>query len=1344
MRSWSAVCLACAAMLSLAASAGMAATIATGDGLSLDVTASGAVTGVRMGDADLPVSGEGGFAVADFANQPELQNLIANPGFEDGATGWSLVGTQSIVEEGAHTGNRCALINVAGPDASSSSLGTQIPVKPNTKYRCELWVRRENAGVCGAYISERDAEGKLSGPQTQVGATIPKVDGVWHQLKWELRTQPTTTQLNIRADIYRSTGKLWIDDFFIAEMGGTVFQPVAGQLTGAGSTYQFKGSVESADLEVEATLAADADVIRVDGVVRDTTGQDRAVAVRFGLPIDADGWTWQAEPGEPEPVTEAKGPQRYTYDCRTGIGECSIYPFCSLSTADTGLAMALPLSQGPRVFILEHDQASRLLSVTFYFGLAADAGHNPSRAPFSFVIYRHNPAWGLRAAMERYYRLFAESFIKRPTFEGYLNYVGLEEYLPQTHELFVYRDARLPDASDFGEGYKFLWHLHGCYDFRMVPYDNPERPPDEVVMGLLDEMVQAEQEKPRGYVPTAETIKKICHGPNGEILYIGDTRYWRPQEGYNHTDQAGWGLNFRVNEDPDISPTAAERSRAALEKYSQDERRRPWDAMLTADAIEGYHANRAGGNYRREHFATTLPPLTFGKDNLRPAMPNTIWDLHHKAWWPLSGEHRVVIHGNANAYEQFFTMPYIDVPMLETDWDPKHPARYERFLRAVNYQKIWRYWRVLGNGEKDHASMMRHFARGLAYATYPALGPVHSSGVDLERYRAYYRQYVPAIEELSIAGWEPVPYARTDNEVVIERYGSFAAGELHFTLRNYDTEAAATAKVSIDRAALGIPVDAELLAVDVLPGVPCAETIDAAGWPIEVAPDNARAFWVGTREQLSRHGFRLAGRLLEKLDRLYHLDMTDDNRQALDAARRLADAGVAAGLNEALALARDLGQAADALFSGIEARGAGPVDLAKLDYRLRAALSFAPVATLSLDLRSPRLVEGGLRGAASSVSMQRGALAAAREMPALAVSVRSPWPGVAEACSVQAGPQGGWVAQLDIPSEPQRVLMPYLITATGNAGAAGEFTIALPVDVMVSDPLTAAAEPTRVFRGKSFRVNLRVGNALAERAVGILKLSPPAKMAVEPSEIALDVAAGSGQDCLVTVTLEPNARLGEQYVEYTIGGPDARIASTGRIALTVSDPVPHVRISRVPSPPTIDGKLDDRAWQAAPLVEDMALMRGGKPATEKTSVWVAYDDAGLYIAFRCHDSQMGKLKADHTERGAPLYQDDDVEVFLLPPGAARPYQFAINPLGTISDNFGDGAEWQAAAERGADAWTVEVFIPYAAVGAEGPPPAGASWAAQFGRQQKAKAEVSAWTPTAAFIDASNFGELVFE
>jgi hypothetical protein len=57
----------------------------------------------------------------------------------------------------------------------------------------------------------------------------------------------------------------------------------------------------------------------------------------------------------------------------------------------------------------------------------------------------------------------------------------------------------------------------------------------------------------------------------------------------------------------------------------------------------------------------------------------------------------------------------------------------------------------------------------------------------LEPCRAAYRQYVPAIEELSSAGWEPVPYATAGDGVIVERFGSATNG-LYFTLRNYAAE----------------------------------------------------------------------------------------------------------------------------------------------------------------------------------------------------------------------------------------------------------------------------------------------------------------------------------------------------------------------------------------------------------------------------------------------------------------------------------------------------------------------------------------------------------------------------
>ena len=1340
------LCLATSVVLARSPANGEAVDLRTEDGLSLALSADGRVADVTIGDRRLGMEGKGGFALADFQNQPEPANLVPNAGFEDGVKSWRLAKGQTIDTGLVRAGRFSVRIHVPPDQPRSSNVECRVPVKPNTRYRASLWVRRKEVGVCGAYVSERNDQNKLTGKRTQVGAAIPKKDGVWHQLHWELVTQPETTRLSLRSDIYRSFGTLWLDDFVITEVAGPVYQPITGRLERGQEGTAFRGSLPDVGLDLDATLKSDEECVRVDGVVRDTTGRDRAVAVRFGLPLDLTGWTWYLDSEERETIQAPKA-YRYTYECQSGIGECSVYPWSALSGPRGGLTFALPLSQGPRVFIVQHDQRLPEASITFYFGLTKHAGHHPNCAPFSFVIYRHDPRWGMRSAMERYYRLFPESFVKRPTYEGYLNYANLERFDPKTHRIGAY-GSQVSDASDFGEGYKFVWHLHGCYDFRMVPYDDPKRPDDVTIMGLLQQMVERETKKPRYYTPTAETIKKICHGSEGQFLYIGDTRYWRPQEGYNRTNKPGWGLNFRVNEDPGVSDALAKVSRRRAEAYAKDQDRRPFDAWFTADAIEGYFANRSGLNYRREHFKTTLVPLTFGKQSLRPAMPNTIWDFLHKCWWPLTQEFQILTHGNANCYEQAFTLPYVDIPMTEGNWDRDHPGRLDRYMRAMVYQKIWRYWRAWHRvtgvyGEKDPASVRTQFHRGLAYAVFPCMGPLRSSTGDIEPYRAWFRQFVPAIEELSAAGWEPVPHARATEGAVVERYGSFADGQLHFALRNY-ASIEKEAVLTIDRSALGIPKEVALCAVDMVPGTPALLPV-TDDWRVRLGPEGARAFWVGTRLQGARRGFRLAKATIEKIERLFAFKLNE--------AVELAERGVGSEPMGALALSQALQQHATEIQQRLKTKA--PVDLAKLIFRLRTNVSLVPAAVLGIDSHAVRVHDNAARGAITRIAWRlsnrsRGALRSG-PIRSLDARVLSPWPEVADQCQVAVdahaigtGEDVSLDAQLFVPADPARRLMPYLLEVRGTVDGDHTFTLNTPVDLFVADPVEVTVAPKRAFRGQERRLALTLKNRLDRAGTMEVKLAAPAKSQVTPAAVSLQLPPSRTAEADVTLVLEDFARLGSLRIPYTITSDDESFSMKGHVELAVSDPVPQISIGRTATPPTIDGKLDEQAWSEPTTIPELRLLANADPATEKTAVWVTYDDRGLYIAFRCKESQMGKLQAKLTDRGSPLYRDDGVEIFILPPGATASRQFAINPLGTRSDNFGNQADWRAAASRSAKEWTVEAFIPYTAAGASKPPRKNAAWAMQFGRQQKAKRETTSWTPGGAFNVPSGFGEVVFE
>jgi len=1315
----------------------------TGDDLALRMSPQGHVTGLRIGAAAVPLHEPGGFFLTDYRNQPDPVNLVPNPGFEQGAEGWGLAAGQTLDREVVHSGPASARLVVAGPEAGSSNLGCVVPVKPGHRYRVGIWMRRHGCGVCGAYASERDAEGKLSGAVTQVGLPVPREDDVWQYASREVQMGPNTTQLSLRADIYRSTGTIWLDDFHVSEIIPPTAERVTGEAKKAEGGAQFTGT--AAKCRVEATLKGDEKCLRVDGTVTDLQGEDRAIGLSFRLPLDAAGWTW-FDNLEDRRTIEGDLTYALTYNCASAEGQCSIYPWSALTGKDGGLSLALPLSQGPRVFVIDYNAAAKAYEVTFYFGLTEQSDKWPGKAGFSFVLYRHDPVWGMRDATRRYYDLFPESFVKRPTYEAFLNYANLERLEPKTHRLIV-NNQPVDDASDFGEGYEFIWHLHGCYDFRMVASQDPKRPSDEVVLDFLNGLVETEKTKPGYYCPTAETIKKLVHDGEGHISYIGDTQFWQPHEGYNHTDQSGWGLNFRVNEDPEVSGVLARRSREEVEKHRARGPYSNFTACLTADAIEGYFANTSGLDYRPEHLRVADLPLTFGKGNLKPAIPNTIWDFLHTVWWPLTQEAKVATYGNANGYEQAFTLPYCDIPMIEWDWDAEHPARFEQFCRMMAYQRIWRFWRACGKGEQDRESVLRHFDRGLAYAIYPAVYPLVTTSGDIETYRALFRQYVPAIEALSRAGWEPIPYARTDSpNVVIERFGDMGMWDLHFTLRNYSNEPTeVTVALDADRLHLLTDNREPIWAYDLLQGPHSAQIISPGGWRMGVPANGARAFWVGRAETLRSHASATTIEDLWRIWRAYSTEAADNGTERFDLCMKRIGSGQSSLAKEVEAAHTALGMLDD--FVGTIETDA-PVDLAKLVFRTKADLSGVGVAFSGLYCDAPRVVEG-VRGDSASAELR---LTNAGKQPITDLSVRllSPWSEAeagsecaCDAARLEPGATGVVRAKLLAFAGAERTLLPYLVQIDGQVQGV-PITICVPIDVVARPAIEANAGPNRLYRDGDASVSLRLTNRLNRPLSGSLELGKIAGLTLDPNAPTFSLAAQGEALLPIRVHTEPSVALGQLLLPFRTSGDDPAARTEGSLSLVVTTPVPQAIVRRTSTPISIDGRLDEAVWLGEPTIPRLGLIANGKDPSEATRVWITCDDKGLYLARRCAESNMPGVKAELTQRGAPLYQDDDVEVFLLPPGETAPLQLAINALGTQSDSFGNNAPWQAAAQRGTDEWTVEVFVPYEVLGVKGVPSKGSVLPAQIGRQQKSKSETTAWSQCSAYRDTARFGDLMFQ
>jgi hypothetical protein len=148
----------------------------------------------------------------------------------------------------------------------------------------------------------------------------------------------------------------------------------------------------------------------------------------------------------------------------------------------------------------------------------------------------------------------------------------------------------------------------------------------------------------------------------------------------------------------------------------------------------------------------------------------------------------------------------------------------------------------------------------------------------------------------------------------------------------------------------------------------------------------------------------------------------------------------------------------------------------------------------------------------------------------------------------------------------------------------------------------------------------------------------------------------------------------------------------------------EVQARRVEEAVHVDGRLTEAVWQGAGIGD--FIQRNpldGKPASERTEVWVAYDEKALYVAARLYDTEPGKIVRLLGRRDDPL--DSDWFSFAVDPYFDRRsgYQFSVNPSGSIidktlyndewNDSTWDGV-WESAARIDEQGWTVEMRIPY--------------------------------------------------
>ena len=177
-----------------------------------------------------------------------------------------------------------------------------------------------------------------------------------------------------------------------------------------------------------------------------------------------------------------------------------------------------------------------------------------------------------------------------------------------------------------------------------------------------------------------------------------------------------------------------------------------------------------------------------------------------------------------------------------------------------------------------------------------------------------------------------------------------------------------------------------------------------------------------------------------------------------------------------------------------------------------------------------------------------------------------------------------------------------------------------------------------------------------------------------------------------------------------------------------------IRAVRIERPIQADGRLDEEIYQRVPPIDGFIQQEPaeGSPASEKTHVWVFFDDRNVYVAARCFDSHperdvITEMRRDHNN----VTQNESLTiVFDTFLDRRNGLFFQTTPLGTLRDqaivddvlNSNWNTVWDVRTGKFDGGWTAEFVIPFKSL--RYPSAGEQTWGVNFRRVVKWKNEYS--------------------
>ena len=609
----------------------------------------------------------------------------------------------------------------------------------------------------------------------------------WQRQILTLFPSKPVKSLNVYALLRNHIGTAWFSGFTVnAIVSNALFdsQNLASPLlpVGKGSGWFVRDAADGSPLR-PIEVGKDALGLRLSrlqttasgriiaGTLQNLMPKDRAVTLYYVERFDAPHPRWGNTVRDSVPADETREYANLTQAGAGATGQLSLYPFGCVCGQKSGRALGLPPTLGPRVFRIAFRPDTHLLFLACDLALTKHGDlANHDWAPIAVARYAVNPAWGFRDAAATWYALFPDAYKRRALSEGiWMPFTDPAKVAGQRDFHFAYHEGDNSVGTDWAAKIQSFKYVEPMTYWMPMAKDTPRT----YASALSQVKVQAVSGDETAKRQALAVLTSGSRDTRGQLNMAFRNAPW--------CDGAVWVLN----PDPGLKVSAASWTKARLNRAGEPVPGKP--NQPDGEYLDSLEAWADVLDYRPESLAASAVPLCFAPGRFRPALPT--WFSTYASASALSADlhtHHKLLMANSVPWRFTAFAPLLDVMGTETNmfsdtgaWTPE-PDAVMCLRRTASYHKPYLLLLNTDFSKVGTEKIKLYFERCLFYGIYPSMfsanaadHPYWESPALYNRDRPLFQTYIPLIQTLSAAGWEPLTWAHSSvSSVWLERYGT--------------------------------------------------------------------------------------------------------------------------------------------------------------------------------------------------------------------------------------------------------------------------------------------------------------------------------------------------------------------------------------------------------------------------------------------------------------------------------------------------------------------------------------------------------------------------------------------